>query len=424
MLNVGDTYSVEIEDINIYANGICRVDNIVVFVENALKGELCKIRITKVYPNYAFAVVEEYIKKSSAREKISCPHFQKCGGCSFLHTTIDEENRVKEAYVTKTFEKQGINASFEKIVCPTSNRYRNKVVLFFNGVDFGYMKHESGEIVPHSSCLLNENIFDQIAKTTGKLLKDTPLRALYMRKSSDNEEIMICPIFYKKTDVDKYVQEVTGEFQQIKTIYSANTNDEKLVLEKLDFNLVFGEGYIKDQICGLEFRVSPESFYQVNHTCAEQLYEKAIELANLDENSICADLFCGTGTIGIIASKKTGAKVYGVEIVTRAVEDAKYNAKINGASNTSFEVKDAGKFDKKIDTAIIDPPRKGCNKIMLNTLLRLKPKRIVYVSCNVDTMVRDLKTLLNEYELSSSVYTFNLFPRTSHVEGLVCLVKK
>ena len=424
MLNVGDTYTVKIDDINIYANGVCRVDNIVVFVKNALKGENCLIRITEVYPNYAYAIVEEYIKISPERENPSCPHFQNCGGCSFLHTTIDEENRIKVDYVKRSFEKQGINASFEKIVCPISNRYRNKVVLFYNGESFGYMKSESGEIVPHSLCLLNDDIFDEIAKKTGEILKDTSLRALYMRKSYDSKEIMICPIFYKKLDIDSYVQEVTGKFPQIKTIYCANSSDEKLVLEKLHFNLVYGEGYIKDQICGLEFRISPESFYQVNHTCAEQLYEKAIELANLNENSKCADLFCGTGTIGIIASKKTGAKVYGVEIVTRAVEDAKYNADINGASNANFEAKDAGKFDKKIDTAIIDPPRKGCNKIMLNTLLRLKPKRIVYVSCNVDTMVRDLKALLDEYKLSSPVFTYNLFPHTSHVESVVCLTRK
>ena len=142
------------------------------------------------------------------------------------------------------------------------------------------------------------------------------------------------------------------------------------------------------------------------------------------QETICADLFCGTGTIGIICAKKTGATVYGVEINEDAVKDAKFNAKLNGVKNISFEATDAENFKKSVDVAIIDPPRKGCSTFMLETLMRLKPERIVYVSCNAETLVRDLKTLLNDYSMSSPVYTYNMFPRTSHVESVISLTRK
>ena len=177
-------------------------------------------------------------------------------------------------------------------------------------------------------------------------------------------------------------------------------------------------------LCGVKFRISPESFYQVNHNCAELLYEKAIELASLTKGTKCADLFCGTGTIGIISASKTGAQIYGVEIVKEAIEDAKYNARLNGIKNITLEAMDAGKFNENVTTCIIDPPRKGCTPLMIETLKRLQPERIVYVSCNTDTMTRDIKSLQPDYKISSPVSIYNLFPRTSHVESVVYLTRK
>ena len=174
----------------------------------------------------------------------------------------------------------------------------------------------------------------------------------------------------------------------------------------------------------MKFRISPSSFYQVNPACAELLYNKTIELADLTDSDTCADLFCGTGTIGLICAKKTGANVYGVEINEDAVKDAKFNAKLNDISNISFESTDAKNFNKNVDVCIVDPPRKGCSQFMIETLLRLKPKRIVYVSCNADTLMRDLKALQNEYNIASPLYPFNMFPKTSHVENVICLNHK
>ena len=421
MVNLNEIYEVIIEDTNIFANGICHIDSFVVFVEGALKNEKCKIQITKVHPRYAYAKCLEILEKSPSRIIPNCDKYEKCGGCSFLHTTIEYENETKENFVKSVFAKNKIEADFEKIICPVSEKYRNKVVLFYNGNCFGYNEKSTTSIVEHTSCLLNDKIFDDLACFSAQSLKNTKLRALYLRKNRDNTEIMVCPIFYTRTDVIKYATMLINEFPNVKTVLTAHLNDKDFAIEKLNFKTVYGDGYITDKLCGLNFKISPKSFYQVNHDCAELLYEKAIELLNTQQNEQIADLFCGTGTMGIITAKRTNCKVYGIEIEPSAVNDAKKNAKLNGVTNIEFKAEDASKFDKQIDSCIIDPPRKGLSKFMLDTLLRLKPQKIIYVSCNPDTMCNDLKVLLNEYTISSPVYTYNQFPKTTHIEAVVRL---
>ena len=422
MLTVGERYTVTIEDTNIFGNGVCHIDDLVVFVKGAVTGEACKIEISKVFPKYAYALCHNLIEKSPHRVAPACPHFEKCGGCSFSQVSQEFENEIKYNYVKSAFDKQHIEAEFVKTECPVSLKYRNKVVLFFDGERFGYMSEGTHRVVPHDSCLLNSSVFDSIAELTAKEFKNAPLRALYLRKSSHKDpEIMVCPVFYKPVDMLAYVSKLVAKFPNVKTVLNSVNKEKDFALENAKFKVIYGDGYITDTLCGLTFRISPESFYQVNHTCAELLYEKAIELADLNDKSVCADLFCGTGTIGIVAAHKTGATVYGVEIVEKAVADAKYNAKANNIKNAHFQAMDASKFDKQVDVCIIDPPRKGCSPFMLDTLKRLKPQKIVYVSCNTDTMTRDIKALSDLYEISSPVSIFNLFPRTSHVESVVCL---
>ncbi len=424
MVNLNEIYTVEIEDTNVFANGICHIDSFVVFVENTLKGEKCKIQITKVHPRYAYAKCIEILDESQYREVPKCENYEKCGGCSFLHTSIEFENQTKENFVKSVFAKNKIQADFEKIICPVSEKYRNKVVLFYNGNSFGYNEKSTTRIVEHTDCILNHTIFDDIARFTAQELKNTTLRALFLRKNRDNSEIMVCPIFYTQTDIFKYVAELLNEFPNVKTVLSASLKDRDFAIEKLNFKTVYGDGYITDTLCGLDFKISPKSFYQVNPVCAELLYEKAIELLDPQPNTQVADLFCGTGTMGIITAKRTNCKVYGIEIEPSAVKDAKQNAKLNDVKNIEFKAEDASKFDKQIDACIIDPPRKGLSKFMLDTLLRLKPNKIVYVSCNPDTMCNDLKVLLDSYTISSPVYTYNQFPKTTHIEAVLCLTLK
>lgn len=424
MVGVNDVYAVKIEDTNIFANGVCHIDGLVVFVNGALTGEECEIQITEVHSKYAYANVINLISASSERINPSCPSFSRCGGCSLLHCSLFAENEIKEKYISSTFKKSGIDIKIEKIATPVAGKYRNKVVFFIENGKYGYMENGTNQLVEHEECILNEDIFDQIASFTVDSLKGTAIRALYIRKSKNENEVMVCPIFYTETNIFKYVADLVESFPNVKTVLYSVYNDKNFALEKVKFKTLYGVGYIYDELCGLRFRISPKSFYQVNPLCAERLYEKAIELAGLSSDSTCADLFCGTGTIGLVCAKETGAKVYGVEIVEDAVRDAKFNAKLNGINNITFEATDAKNFNKAVDVCIIDPPRKGCSQLMLDTLLHLKPNRIVYVSCNAETLARDLKLLINEYDIASPLYPFNMFPRTSHVESVVCLEKR
>lgn len=415
---------VKIDDVNIFGKGVCRIDNKVIFVDNALSKEVCEIKLTHTEKSYSYAKTLQLIEKSDKRVAPLCEHFGKCGGCTFLHTTLDNENEIKREYVKRSFKKQGIEVEIEDVCAPVEWEYRNKIVLFYNGHSFGYNQSNSNLIVPHKRCLLNDEIFDSIANESSNLLKNSGIRAICLRKSTENE-ISLCLIFGKEYKMlDEYIAKIVAKFPIIKNVYYSICDDEDVVFEKQHLILAYGEGYIYDSLCGLKFRISPESFYQINHKCAEKLYKKVVELANLDKNQRCADLFCGTGTIGIICAKETGATVYGVEINKKAVFDAKFNGRLNNVESICFEAEDASRFNENVDVAIIDPPRKGLSKFMINTLTRLKPKKIVYVSCNVDTQARDIKSLLNEYKITHPVSLFNMFPKTSHVESVVCLTRK
>ena len=350
MVNLNEIYTVEIEDTNIFANGICHIDSFVVFVENTLKGEKCKIQITKIYPRYAYAKCIEYITKSDNRVLPSCDKFEKCGGCSFLHTTQEYENQTKLNFVRSVFAKNKIEAEFENVICPVKEKYRNKIVLFYNGQDFGYNERSTNKIIEHSSCLLNDSVFDDIANFTAKALKSTPIRALYLRKNRSNTEIMVCPIFYKPTNILEYASLLLKEFPNVKTVLTSSISDKDFAIEKLSFKTIYGDGYISDNLCDLTFKISPKSFYQINPDCAEMLYEKAIELLKPQSDEQIADLFCGTGTMGIITAKRTGCKVFGVEIEPSAIKDAKNNARFNNITNIEFKAEDANKFDRPIDS--------------------------------------------------------------------------
>ena len=425
MLKVNEKYDVKIESVNNLGNGVARIDGIAVFVPYTVEGDFCRVKIAKVYSSYAIAALESVLAPSSFRVNPQCPYFYECGGCSYLNCTLDAENLSKESYVSDILKKFGIRAETDKIVCPVSEKYRNKVLLFYGNGGFGYFKQGTNEVVPHKSCMMNPDIFDAIAGYCNDHLAKDGLRALFIRKSSHTEpKIMVAPIFNARKDISDFSIGLINEFPSIDAVLYGVNKEKDFVFEKTEFHTVYGDGYIHDKICGLDFRISPKSFYQINHDCAEMLYEKAIELTGADKDTYLADLFCGTGTIGMIVAKRTGAKVTGVEIEKSAVSDARHNAKLNGIKSIEFFADDAKNFDKAADVCIIDPPRKGCSKLMIDTLLRLKPERIVYVSCNPDTMARDIKLLSDEYIISSPVGVYNMFPRTAHVESVVCLSRK
>lgn len=425
MLEKGQKYTVVCDEMNNLGNAVCRIDGVVAFVGGALIGEKVEIAIDKVTSSYALAHMTKIIERSPYRIEAECPHFGECGGCAFGTLGIAHENEIKENYVRSTLKKFGVDATVDKVVCPVDKSYRNKIILFYDGKGFGYMRSSTKRVLPHTRCALNEEIFDKIAEYVLESVDKTHLYALFMRKSSAIEgEIMVCPIFKKKTNITAWAKTLCTKFPQVKSVYSGVFFGREFVLGACKLEKVAGKAYIEDTLCALNFEVSPKSFYQVNSRCAEALYEKAISYLDVNENSTVADLFCGTGTIGLIVANRTGAKVYGVEIEPDAVADARRNARLNGVSNIEFFEGDAKDFNKKVDACVIDPPRKGCSEFAIETLLRLSPEKIVYVSCNPDTLARDLKRLSEKYEISSPVTPFNMFPRTSHVESVVCLTRK
>ncbi|MBQ8738708.1 MAG: 23S rRNA (uracil(1939)-C(5))-methyltransferase RlmD [Clostridia bacterium] len=425
MLKENQRYTLKCEETNNFGNAVCRIDGMVVFVCGAVSGDIVEVEIQKITSSYAVANVTKIISPSPHRIAPECSAFGECGGCAFLNVSIEKENEIKGSYVKSTLAKFGISAEVEGTVCPKREAYRNKVVLFNEKGRLGYVKSASNRVVPHNRCPLNEKIIDDIAKFTVSELDTTYLRALFIRKaSSENGGIMVCPIFRKQIDIKHYARKLRGEFPRVESVLSGVCAGRDFIIEACQFKHVLGEEGIIDELCGLEFFISPKSFYQVNHDCAELMYERVISLLDADERKNIADLFCGTGTIGLIVAKRTGAYVYGVEIEPEAVKDAKNNAELNEITNIEFFEGDAKNFDRSIDACIIDPPRKGCSDLMIETLLRLSPEKIVYVSCNPDTLARDLKKLTKKYDISSPVTPYNMFPRTSHIESVVCLTRQ
>ena len=425
MLKENEIYTVKIESVNNMGNGVTHIDGIAVFVPYAVTGDECEIRLMRVHSSYAIASLLRICVPSTYRIPSGCLHFGTCGGCSYLELDIERENAEKREQVSATLKKFGIEAEVENTVCPVFNEYRNKVVLFYDNGSFGYYQQGTNKVVPHKRCIINDPIFDKIADFCLSTLDKKDLRALFIRKTSHKEpQIIVAPIYWSRADILQFSASLLDHFPEVVSVLYGVNREKSFAFENTTFHKIYGDGYIEDEMCGLEFRISPRSFYQINHSCATALYEKAISLLNAKMGDTVADLFCGTGTMGMIAAKRTGADVIGVEIEKSAVDDAKRNARLNGIRNIEFFADDAKNFNRSIDSCIIDPPRKGCSKFMIDTLLRLLPDRIVYVSCNPDTMARDINMLSDKYRISSPVSVFNMFPRTSHVESVVCLTRR
>ena len=425
MLKEKQRFVVKCEEMNNFGNAVCKIDGFVVFISGAVVGDTVEAEIQKITSSYALANATKILIPSMARIAPECGVFGKCGGCAFGAVHLDTENEIKQNYLKSTLKKFGIDAEVEKTVCPSFPPYRNKVILFYENGALGYMAHATNKVIPHDRCYLNDPVIDEIARFTLREIDTTYLRALYIRKSaSEPSRLMVCPIFKKPTDIKHYARRIRAEFDGVVSVLCGFLAGKDFVLDACEIKHVLGEEYIEDEMCGVSLEISAKSFYQVNHKCACEMYERVIELLDAKSDSTVADLFCGTGTMGLIVAKRTGAKVYGVEIESEAVSDAKRNAKRNGVESIEFFEDDAGNFDKQVDACIIDPPRKGCSDFMIETLLRLAPQKIVYVSCNPDTLARDLKKLTKKYDISSPVTPYNMFPRTSHVESLVCLTKQ
>ena len=438
-----DELIIDVIDYGANGEGIAKINGYTIFVMGALKGEKCKIHILKVLKTHAFAKVIQIIEKSSKRVEPDCSTFNKCGGCDFRHIAYGETLKIKQEKVQNLVNKMLKNKVKvnETVGMENPTFYRNKAIYpVTQDKKVGIFAKRSHNIIPINECKIQTKISQEISKyildnwkdsiyeeETGKGL----LRNIMVREGFKTDEIMLVLVQNGEKNVFETnsklkIENVIKEFPKIKTIViNVNTEKTNVVLSRKNI-IVYGDGTITDRLGDYEFKISPNSFYQVNPVQTEKLYNLAIEGAKLKKDDILCDLYCGIGTIGIFASKYV-KKVYGVEIVEEAIKDAKQNAEINNVDNIEFIQGDVEvAFNKMLDNGvkpsvvIVDPPRKGLDSKTVQNLCNLKLDRLVYVSCNPATLMRDLQVLEDVYKIGSITPVDN-FCYSSHIECVAVL---
>ena len=423
--------------------GIAKIDGFTIFIPNAIKGEKIRILIVKVLASHAFGKIIEIIKKSEYREDSDCKTYKRCGGCSLRHVKYSETLKIKQnavqSLVNKTLENKIIVE--ETVGMDIPYHYRNKaqypVGLNKEGKPvMGVFANRTHEIIPIETCYIQNKQSEEIAKYIFNFLINHKIK-LYDEKSGKGlvrhivtkigiktNEVM-CIIVINGNELpyeDILVDELIHKFGNIKSIVkNINTKNTNVILGAESINL-YGDGYIKDILGDFTFKISPMSFYQVNPVQAEKLYDLGVKMADIGKNDIVFDLYCGIGTISLFMSK-FAKEVYGVEIVEEAIIAAKENAYINNVTNTKFIAGDVEKIlddlinVKKVipDIIMLDPPRKGLDNTSIENIRKVRPKKVVYISCNPATLVRDLAKLEDIY-MVKSIKPVDMFPFTSHVE--------
>lgn len=450
MLEKNKIYDAEITGLTSEGSGVCRVQEMAVFVPGTAVGDVIRMKIVKVLSRYAFGIIDEIITPSPDRCKdreSSCEIHKKCGGCVFRHISYEAECRAKNDTVRDAFIRiGGLHPEFgEFIGANEPDRYRNKVQLpaaEINGKKvFGFYAPRSHRVVPVEKCMLQPELFDDIIsfisnhvqleavsvydEKTGKGL----LRHVYIRQGHHTGEVMVCFVVTRKNGVGmpqlrNLMRDLGDRFKEIRSIVvNINPQNTNVILgdECITFS---GSDTITDTMCGNEIEISPLSFYQINTPQAEKLYRKALEYADPQPDDVLADLYCGAGTIGLSMAHMV-RRLVGIEIVPEAVENARKNALRNGISNAEFYCGDAGEIFGKLnispDIIVVDPPRKGCSEETLDNIIASSPKKIIMISCNPSTAARDASFLSKNGFSVDKVCGADFFPGTRHVECVVLM---
>lgn len=444
-------YIVEIIDNGYEGEGIAKIDNFTIFIPGAIKGEKVKILIVKVLSSHAFGKVIEIINKSEFRQDFDCLTYKRCGGCNLRHIKYEQTLKIKQnsvqSLVNKTL-KNKIEVQ-ETVGMENPFHYRNKAQYPF-GVNkdgepvIGVFANRTHEVIPIDKCLIQNPQSEEIAKYILNFIKENKIsiynektrrglfRHVVIKVGVQTGQIM-CILVINGKDIPKEEQlkvELTTRFPQIKSIVkNINMKNTNVILGQKNIN-IFGNGYIEDKLGDYIFKISPLSFYQVNPIQVKKLYNLGVEMAQISKEDTVFDLYCGIGTISLFMSKYA-KKVYGIEIIREAIDAANENAKINNVNNTEFYAGDVEiVLDDLIknkgitaDIVMFDPPRKGLDRNTINNILMIKPKKIVYISCNPATLIRDLALFEELYEIKTIV-PVDMFPWTSHVECVVAMFLK
>lgn len=444
-------YIVNITSMGYEGEGVGKLNDFTIFVPGALVKEEVRIKIVKVNKNFAFGKLIEIIKQSKYREVPVCNIYKRCGGCQLQHYSYEAQlefkrNRVKDC-IERIGKLQGI--TLHKVIgMDNPYRYRNKVQLPVGEKDgeikIGFYAERSHEIVHMDSCAIQDEAADKAVQLIKKWMEtynikpyneekhSGVLRHIMIRKAFKTEELMIVLVTRTKElpCKNELVDLIVQNIKDIKSIVQ-NVNEKKtnVILGQNSLTL-WGQDTISDYTGRFKFNISPLSFFQVNPIQTEVLYNKVLEYADLSGNETVFDAYCGTGTISLFLSEKA-KKVYGIEIIPQAIENANINAKQNNVKNVEFIVGQSEKVIPelinngiKAEVVVVDPPRKGCEKVLLESIAKMKPERIVYVSCDPGTLARDLAILNDLGYKTLEVQPVDMFPQTSHVETCVLLQRK
>ena len=458
-----DTAVIEITDIGVNGEGIGKVDGYTLFVKDAVIGDKAEVKVMKAKKNYGYARLMRVIEPSPDRVEPRCPFARKCGGCQIQEMSYERQLAFKAQKVRGNLERLGgfDQKLLDQVMEPILGMdepfgYRNKAQFPF-GTDrdgnpvTGFYAGRTHDIIANTDCALgvpvNQEILEIILafmreehvpaydEKTGKGL----IRHVLIRYGFTTKEIMVCLVINGKKipQGEKLVEKLTAVRGMTSITISPNTRQTNVIMGET-YEILWGQGFITDYIGNVRYQISPLSFYQVNPVQTEKLYSQALEYADLKDGETVWDLYCGIGTISLFLAQKAG-QVYGVEIIPQAIEDAKKNVEINGIANAEFfvgkaeevlseyyaeYVREHGGENARADVIVVDPPRKGCDPALLETIVKMAPERVVYVSCDSATLARDLKVLCgNGYELAK-VRPVDMFPETVHVETVVLLSHK
>lgn len=394
-MKINDIYEVTINDEDDVGNGITRIDNFVVFVPYALKDEKIKVKIIKLNKRFATGKIEEIIIKSDRRECVKCKSFNECGGCSFLHLSFLEEKKKKISFINKLF-----NTNIKEILTNNEYNYRNKATFHVKDGKIGYYSENTNDLVEFDNCLLLDDRINKIYNTL-KNMNLSDITEVVVRTSKKN--IMV---IFKGEKENFSIEELINKIN-IDSIY-------------LNDKLIYGNAYIIEELSNVKYSIYPNAFFQVNTENMKIMYDKVKEYAGSGDKLL--DLYCGTGTIGIYL-KDNFREVTGIEVNKEAILNANINKNLNNLNDINFICGDASiAKNNNYDVIVVDPPRSGLSKKVIDFLNKSNAKTIVYVSCNPKTLKRDLD-LLSKYKMKK-LECINMFNKTKHCEVITALDRK
>ena len=447
MLSCAQIYTVPITGYTADGQGVAHIDGQAIFIPNAIAGEVCTIRPVHIGKNRAIGKIEQIIERSPHRLSRACPYAKLCGGCDFWHMDYAEETRLKAQRVAETLRRIGGFDPGELAITGAAQQcgYRNKalfpVTQLRGRAEAGFYRARTHAVVPIDQCLIQNDaantaraaVVDFLRQFRVPVYDETTHRGLvrhiYVRSAAVTGQVQVCLVVNGRSlpHAGELVQLLRQRVAGLASVVlGVNTRPGSAVLGD-EFLTLWGADAIEDELCGLRFRLSPRSFYQVNHDQAEVLYRKAIALAGLSRQDTVLDLYCGTGTITLALARHAGTAI-GVELVEAAIADARRNAQRNGIENVRFFCADAAEAAARLaregvrpDVVVVDPPRKGLAPEVIGHIAAMAPQRVVYVSCDPATLARDVARFAQAGYQAQTAEAVDLFPRCAHVETVVLL---